>query len=124
MLIRFDDRAAIVTEAAHGFGRAIALSLAGLGARVIACDLLKAELNETARLATEQKTPIQVGVVDVCDRAAVHAMVAKTLEAGGRIDILVNDAGGLMGQVSHSTRCRPTTGAIFAANLEGAFYCS
>ena len=98
MQIRFDGRTAIVTGAAHGFGRAIALNFASLGARVVACDLLKAELDETARLAKEQGTPLEVRAVDVSDRAAVHGMAAETLEATGRIDILVNDAGGVLGQ--------------------------
>jgi 3-oxoacyl-[acyl-carrier protein] reductase len=126
VLIRFDDRTAIVTGAAHGFGRAIALGLAGLGARVVAWDLLKTELEETARLASEQKTPIEISVLDVSDRAAVHATVAATLESGGRIDILVNDAGGVRGQVGRPLeQVSPDDWrAIFAANLDGAFYCS
>ena len=126
MQIRFDGRTAIVTGAAHGFGRAIALNFASLGARVVACDLLKAELDETARLAKEQGTPLEVRVFDVSDRAAVHGMAAETLEATGRIDILVNDAGGVLGQVGRPVEevSEADWRAIFAVNLDGAFYCS
>jgi 3-oxoacyl-[acyl-carrier protein] reductase len=74
MNIRFDDRSVIVTGAAHGFGRAIALRFAHLGARVIACDIVAEELAETARLAEALQTPLTVCVLDVTDRAAVQAM--------------------------------------------------
>jgi 3-oxoacyl-[acyl-carrier protein] reductase len=126
MQIRFDGQTAIVTGAAHGFGRTIALNFASLGARVIACDILKAELDETAQLAKEKGTPLEVCVLDVSDRLAVLAMVAKTLKTSSRIEILVNDAGGVLGQVGRPLEEVPEADwrAIFAVNLEGAFYCS
>jgi 3-oxoacyl-[acyl-carrier protein] reductase len=126
MEIRFDGRTAIVTGAAHGFGRAIALRLAALGARVVACDVLKEEVEETARLGRAQGAAVEARVVDVSDRRAVQAMARETHEASGRIDILVNDAGGVMGQVGRPIEEVPEADwrAIFAVNLDGAFYCS
>lgn len=133
MHIRFDGRTAIVTGAAHGFGRAIALGFANLGARVVACDVLKSGLDETARLAEEWphdvkdlRTPLRVRVLDVSDRQAVHAMVSETLDAYGRIDVLVNDAGGVLGQMGRPLEevSDADWRAIFAVNLDGAFYCS
>ena len=126
MHIRFDGRTAIVTGAAHGFGRAIALRLAALGARVVACDVLKDELDETARLGAAQQTTIDVRVADVSDRRAVQALARETHDAHGRIDILVNDAGGVMGQVGRPLEevSEADWRAIFAVNLDGAFYCS
>jgi 3-oxoacyl-[acyl-carrier protein] reductase len=126
MQIRFDGQTAIVTGAAHGLGRAIALNFANLGARVVACDILEGELGETAFLAKEQGAPLEVRVLDVSDRAAVHVIVAQILKDHARISVLVNDAGGVMGQVG-----RPLEGvsgaewhAIFRTNLDGAFYFS
>jgi 3-oxoacyl-[acyl-carrier protein] reductase len=126
MEIRFDGRTAIVTGAAHGFGRAIALRLAAESARVVACDVLADELGETEQLGNDQGTPIDVRVVDVTDREAVHTLARETFEARGRIDILVNDAGGVMGQVGHPLEevSEADWRAIFAVNVDGVFYCS
>ncbi|HEY2906302.1 MAG TPA: SDR family NAD(P)-dependent oxidoreductase [Vicinamibacterales bacterium] len=126
MHVRFDGRTAIVTGAAYGFGRAIALGFASLGAHVVACDVVKSELDETARIAHGSAVPVDVRVVDVSDRQAVQSMVAETVAALGRVDILVNDAGGVLGQVGRPIEQISAADwrAIFAVNLDGAFYCS
>ncbi len=126
MHIRFDDRTAIVTGAAHGLGRAIALELAALGAHVVACDVLADELRETAALAAGAGHRVDARTLDVTDREAVHALARETLAACGRIDVLVNDAGGVLGQTGRALEeiSEADWRAIFAVNLDGAFYCS
>ena len=115
MLIDFSGRTVLVTGAAHGFGRAIALAFAGNGANVFACDVNAEGLAETARLGVGLET----FSLDVGNRDSVQAAV-RDLD----IDILVNNAGGVRGQAGRPIE--EITAAdwqtIFDVNLSGAFF--
>jgi NAD(P)-dependent dehydrogenase (short-subunit alcohol dehydrogenase family) len=81
-----EGQVAIVTGAAQGIGRKIAEGLAGEGARVVVADLRGAEDAASAigGLAVD---------VDVSDQAATERMAQAAIDAYGRIDVLVNNAG-------------------------------
>ncbi len=123
MQILFPEKTVIVTGAAHGFGRAIALAFAQRGAQVWACDLLLDELAETQRLAAPAQGSIHIGKVDVTDQSAVVAFVKQAERQSGRIDVLVNNAGGVLGQVGRPLEEVPAADwhAIFAVNVTAAF---
>ena len=99
MTLDFTGKTALVTGAAHGFGRAISTAFAERGAQVWACDVLDDELNETAALCRSAGGTCHAVIADVRDRDAVDACVAAASAASGRVDILVNNAGGVLGQV-------------------------
>ena len=122
----FTGKTAIVTGAAHGFGRAIAVALAGRGAQVWACDVLPDELRETEGLCRGAAGSCRAVMTDVRDPAAVEACVAQASAASGRVDILVNNAGGVLGQVGRPLeQVTPDEWrAIFEVNVTGAFYFS
>ena len=126
MNLDFRGTTAMVTGAAHGFGRAISLAFAGRGAAVWACDVLADELRETAALCRAAGGVCQAHVVDVRDRDAVEAGVAVAARASGRVDILLNNAGGVLGQVGQPLeQVTPEAWrAIFDVNVTGAFYCA
>jgi len=82
--IRLTDRVVLVTGAARGIGRATAELCTRFGARVAACDRSADGLDGAAHF----------GVFDVRDTSARDAFVADVVGALGRIDVLVNNAGG------------------------------
>jgi NAD(P)-dependent dehydrogenase (short-subunit alcohol dehydrogenase family) len=87
------NRIAIVTGAGQGIGRAIAVELAKVGAHVVACGRRPEPVERTAEAVQEQGRRALALACDVGDPAQVDAVVARTLEEFGRIDVLVNNAG-------------------------------
>jgi len=84
---------ALVTGAAQGIGRAVALILARNGADLVISDINVAKAEETAR-EIEAVGPKAMAIrVNVADPGEVEQMVQAVLERFGRIDILVNNAG-------------------------------
>src|SRR5262245_30779844 len=124
MQIELTGRAAIVTGAAHGFGRAIALALGRCGAVVWAVDRLADELEETAGLARQEGLRCTPAVCDVTDSGAVGRLVAGVLGEAGRIDILVNNAGGVVGQVGRPVEevADDAWEQVLRVNLHAAFF--
>src|SRR6476659_7041485 len=87
-------RAAIVTGGSKGLGRAIALELATEGADVAICARHDDELAEAAVELRASGRTIHAQVADVTDPEQVRDFVARSAEALGGIDVLVNNAGG------------------------------
>lgn len=90
---RLEGKVAIVTGAAQGLGKAIAVELASEGASVIITDI-QSELVSFAVEDLKSKGYIAVGsTTDISDADQVEAMVAFAIEKFGTVDILVNNAG-------------------------------
>lgn len=120
MKIRFDGRTVIVTGGGHGLGREMSRAFSSLGAGVWTCDLSLEELEETREGADGE---METRVVDVRDRQEVAAFVAEAGATSGRVDVLVNNAGGVAGQVGRPLEevSLEEWQAIFDVNLTGAF---
>jgi len=112
-------RVAIVTGAGSGLGRAVAVGLAEVGARVVAADLPGADF---APVQAASPDPVLVIEVDVTDRESVDRMGATVLAEFGRVDVLVNSAG--IGGRSPAEEYPPELLArVLAVNLVGTFSC-
>jgi L-rhamnose 1-dehydrogenase len=91
--MRLHNKVAIVTGAARGIGRAIAVRFGCEGARVVIADIREDECAETAALVTGAGGEALCVPTDVRDSSQVHALIEAVLARWGTIDIVVNDAG-------------------------------
>ncbi len=95
--LRLDGRTAVITGAARGIGRAIAVSLARRHCHLALADVDENGLSQTADLTRQHGVRVSQHVVDVADRAAVAAFPDVVAAEHSRIDLLVNNAGVAVG---------------------------
>ncbi len=119
MHIRFDQRHVLITGAAQGIGRAIAQCFQDAGAQIHLTDVDAEGLQRAASALGVEGTPC-----DLSNREAVQALAATVLKRTGMIDVLVNAAGGVRGQVGRPIEeiAEDDWRAIFAANIDSAFW--
>ncbi len=87
-----DGKVVVVTGAASGIGRALAVDAAGRGAALAISDVDEVGLDETARLCADGRE-VRTDRLDVADRSAMFAYAASVAEHFGRVNVLVNNAG-------------------------------
>ncbi len=90
-MTRFVDRVVIVTGAASGIGEAVARRFSNEGAAVVLADRDASALEVLARDLPSERT--LAWPTDVASYPQVEALIAKTIEAFGKLDVLVNNAG-------------------------------
>jgi 7-alpha-hydroxysteroid dehydrogenase len=93
-LFRLDGRVAIVTGAGQGIGRGIAIGLAEAGADVVLAARTRSDLDDVAAQVEALGRRALVVETDVMVTEHLDRLVAATLDGFGRLDVLVNNAGG------------------------------
>jgi 3-oxoacyl-[acyl-carrier protein] reductase len=121
--VDLSGKAAIITGAGAGFGRATALALSAAGVAVLVNDLNPDrvdDLTDEIRSQGGQATPFQG---DVCNRFQAAATIEKARETYGRIDILINAAGAFKSGEAFSVD-EWDWRRLLDVNLTGAFFMS
>jgi len=115
------DRVVIVTGAGSGIGQATARAFAAAGDRVVVADYDAEAARATADELRLVGSEALAATVDVSDRNQVRRMVSATVEAFGRLDVLVNNAGfGVAADVVETTEA--DLDHILDVNVKGVFF--
>jgi NAD(P)-dependent dehydrogenase (short-subunit alcohol dehydrogenase family) len=117
---RFEEKVALVTGAASGIGRAVALRLGAEGARLLCADVQAEGLEATAKQVREAGSECETRRTDVSDEAQVRALVRGALDAFGRLDVVCNVAGILRFDHTHALSLADWS-RVLAVNLTGTF---
>lgn len=120
--MRLKDRVALVTGAAQGIGREIALLFAQEGAEVLVADINLQKAEATAKEIEELGGRSLALELDVSELSKVESAINKILDKIGKVDILVNNAGitkdNLLLRMSEAD-----WDAVIKVNLKGTFNC-
>jgi meso-butanediol dehydrogenase/(S,S)-butanediol dehydrogenase/diacetyl reductase len=120
-MTRLASKVALVTGAGRGIGQAMALRLAQEGACVVAADIEVRLAEETAGKVTALGRKSLALAVDVTRRSDIDRMVQQSVEALGRIDVLMNNAGVLRIQELLDIT-EEDWDFVCNVNLKGAFF--
>ncbi len=119
---RLKGKVAIVTGSSSGIGKAIALTFAAEGARVVVAARRLALCEQVVAQITEHGGEALAIRTDVMEELQVEHLIAETVRQLGRLDILVNNAGiGGGGPLADATT--DTFDRVIGTNLRGTFFC-
>lgn len=118
--MKLQDRVAVVTGAAQGIGRACAERLLAEGAKVVIGDVNQELLAQTARELNAGDRLVALAA-DVSKKDQLEALIARAVEAFGRIDIMVNNAGIAVVEAFLDVT-EESYDRVLDINLKGAFF--
>ncbi|WP_134702009.1 SDR family NAD(P)-dependent oxidoreductase [Ammoniphilus sp. YIM 78166] len=119
----FQGKVVIVTGAGKGIGKAIAMSYAEQGAKVVIADKMEHDVEETVQLLLQSDRECLGVTVDIRDPEAIKSLVKETVQKFGTIDILINNAGISFWKSPYDITLEEWDDVIHT-NLRGSFLCS
>lgn len=121
---RFEGRVALVTGGAGGLGREVVVGLAREGATVAVADVVASASEQAADEARREGARSLALELDVSEKPSVDAALARVEEELGRLDIVVNLAGGSLDTPRHLAKIAPEDyDLVLNVNLRGTFLC-
>ncbi|WP_406225285.1 SDR family NAD(P)-dependent oxidoreductase [Streptomyces anulatus] len=121
MSARFTGKAVLVTGAGSGIGRAVALAFAAEGASVVAAGRTAASLDETVALIEKEGGSAVAVTADVTRSEDVRALVRRTVEHFGSLDVAVNNAGVFRGGAPVADLPEEDWRTLLDINVTGVF---
>jgi NAD(P)-dependent dehydrogenase (short-subunit alcohol dehydrogenase family) len=123
MFLELPERVAIVTGAARGIGFAIAERLSQAGARVVAADVDEEGAVAAVQRLRERGAEVVEAIADITKPEEVGAMVERAIDAFGKLDVLVNNAGITGRDATLSEITDEDWERVLKLNLTATFYC-
>jgi len=123
-LRRFEGKSAFISGGGGGIGRGISLRLAQEGADIAVCDIDEGKAKETAKKVEEQGQKSIVLVCDIANEEEIEKVAKKALEAFGKIDILINNAGTGDTNKSFDEIDSELWDKVYSTNVKGPFFFS
>src|ERR1700730_6124252 len=121
---RFKNKVVLVTGAAHGIGRAIALRFGSEGGQVIFNDVNAQGTEDTVQAIISNEGLAVAGVADVSDKSQVDSLFDTVLERFGTVDVLVNNAGLINVERHFLQGDEEWWDRVLTVNLKSVFLCS
>lgn len=121
--MNFSNKVILITGAGSGIGQAAALAYAAEGGKVVVADINVAGGQATVEQITAAGGEALFVETNVADYEAVKAMVAKTIEAYGQLDVAINNAGVAAEWVKTSEVSPQDFQRVIGVNQTGVFYC-
>ncbi|MGV8059821.1 MAG: SDR family NAD(P)-dependent oxidoreductase [Smithellaceae bacterium] len=114
------DKIAIVTGAGRGIGKVIALEMSSAGATVVVASRTAEQVQATADEITKKGGKAFAVIADVRSKEKVDNLISEAVNKFGRIDIMVNNAGGLFG-ASTMAMSEKQWDSLITENLKSVF---
>lgn len=125
---KFEEKTVMITGAGKNIGKEIALDFAKEGANIVVCDYNAENTMQTVKETEAFGVSAMPAICDVRDRKKIFEYVDEAVERFGKIDILINNAGGSAGLLNKLTRFvdaeADTLDFVIDTNLKGAMHCT
>ncbi|MCR9286606.1 SDR family oxidoreductase [Saprospiraceae bacterium] len=118
----FNGKVAVITGAASGIGRALAIQLSTLGAKIVAVDFNKEALSETSSLIEKNGGEVFQKVMDVSKKELIYELAEDVLAKYSQVDLVINNAGVALGLISVEDVTYDELEWIIGINLWGVIY--
>ncbi len=119
-----DNQVCIITGGGSGMGKATAFTMAQEGAKVVLFGRTESKVTAVAEEVRDQGGTAKAYGVDVADYDAVFSAIGVTLDAFGRVDVLVNSAGHSSPHRKLLTTTPDEVQSVIDSNLVGTIYCT